>query len=561
MLLGIDMGGTHVDGVLIRENKIVRKVKKLVDRKKLSESLVEAIDALIDSVDPTEIERVNLSTTLSTNAIVEGNTSDVTLITQSGPGIKHTFDDLSKDTYFLSGYVDHRGKKVHPLDESELEELKASLGEKDHNLAVVTKFSARNPVHEKEIVDHFKDAFNHVTQGHRLSGRLNYPRRVNTAILNSAVHDVYANFSKQIVNALRNRNIQAPIYILKADGGTMTHEMAVERPVETILSGPAASFMGMWSLLDLDGTHILFDIGGTTTDIFFIVNGSPVFEREGIEISKHRTLVRAIFSQSIGIGGDSHVRVENGELKVGPERRGSSLTFGGETLTLTDALVLLSDDETPEAVIQGFETLKTPFQNEVHPAEITHRELAEKIVRQAIDEIYEETMRLLEALNSQPVKTIQEILEEETIEPSSLKLIGGPAAMLEPYLAERFALPTERPKHHAVANAIGAALAKPTFEVNLLADTQQGIVRIPEVDVYEKIQSGYNLNEAVELVHEVLRKEGQQMGEADPEIEIIDATSFNMVDGYLFSKNIRVHGQLKPGLVTQMRGDFDESEE
>lgn len=559
MLLGIDVGGTHVDGVLIRENKIFRKVKKLVDSKNLSKSLVEAIDELIETVDPAEIQRVNLSTTLSTNAIVEGNTSDVTLITQTGPGINYTFDDLSENTYFLSGYVDHRGKKTHPLDQSELKNLRGKIGKNDHNLAVVTKFSSRNPVHEKEIADYFKDSFNQVTQGHQLSGRLNYPRRVNTAVLNGAVYDVYRNFSEHIESVVRERGIEAPLYILKADGGTMTHQMAIMRPVETILSGPAASFMGMWSLLDLSGTHILLDIGGTTTDIFFIVNGSPVFEREGIEISKHKTLVRAIFSQSIGIGGDSYVCVKNGELKVGPERRGRSLTFGGSTLTLTDALVLLSEAKTSDHVREGFEKLKNTYQKEIDASEITHKDLAEIVINRAIEEIYRETMRLLGALNSEPVETIREILEEEIIEPSSLKLIGGPAKMLEPYLAKRFSLPTERPEYDAVANAIGAALAKPTFEVNLLADTQQGIVSVPEVDLYEGIASDYDLKDATALVKEILVKEGQQMGELDPEVEMIDASSVNMVDGFSFSKNIRVHGQLKPGLVTQLRGDRNES--
>src|SRR5690625_6923767 len=109
-----------------------------------------------------------------------------------------------------------------------------------------------------------------------------------------------------MIRALRERGIDGLLMIVKVDGGTMTYQTARERAVETMLSGPAASFIGMWSLLDLSGSHILLDIGGTTADIFFIYNGSPVCEREGIEISKHKTLVRAIFSQSIGIGGDSY---------------------------------------------------------------------------------------------------------------------------------------------------------------------------------------------------------------------------------------------------------------
>src|SRR5690625_5008264 len=191
MLLGIDVGVAHFDGVLIRENKIHRKVKILVDSDNLSNSIVISIDQLIEKFDSDEIEMVNLSTTLTTNAIVEGNTNDVTLITQTGPGINYTFEDLSEKTFYISGYVDHRGKDVHPLDQSELQEIKKQLEKKEDNLAVVTKFSPRNPAHEREITDYFKESFNQVTQGHRLSGRLNYPRRVNTAVLYNAVYVVY----------------------------------------------------------------------------------------------------------------------------------------------------------------------------------------------------------------------------------------------------------------------------------------------------------------------------------------------------------------------------------
>src|SRR5690625_7508475 len=105
---------------------------------------------------------------MSTNAIVEGNTSDVTLMTQRGPGINYTFDELNEETYFLSGYVDHRGKDVHPLDQSELQEIKKQVEKKEDNLAVVTKFSLRNTVHEKDIVYYFKGSINNVTRGSKL---------------------------------------------------------------------------------------------------------------------------------------------------------------------------------------------------------------------------------------------------------------------------------------------------------------------------------------------------------------------------------------------------------
>ena len=107
------------------------------------------------------------------------------------------------------------------------------------------------------------------------------------------------------------------------------------------MSGPAASLMGMQALLHTDEDALLLDVGGTTTDIFFLADGVPLFEPLGIQIGSYKTLVRAIFSQSIGLGGDSFVRVEKGRLKIGPQRLGPPLAFGGENPTPTDAMVVL----------------------------------------------------------------------------------------------------------------------------------------------------------------------------------------------------------------------------
>src|SRR5690606_32986291 len=122
--------------------------------------------------------------------------------------------------------------------------------------------------------------------------------------------------------SLAKAGIEAPVFILKADGGTMNLATAEEKPVETILSGPAASLLGLMGMCSTEQDALLLDIGGTTTDIFFLADGVPVFEPLGIKISGYKTLVRAIYSVSIGLGGDSSIRVGNDTIQINPQREG-----------------------------------------------------------------------------------------------------------------------------------------------------------------------------------------------------------------------------------------------
>ena len=324
MIIGIDMGGTHIDGAAIEEGVLVASVKHQVDHTDYFASIWCCLEDLLRHVDKHAVERIHLSTTISTNAIVEGRLSNVALILQSGPGLKWHFERMGDHLIHLSGSVDHRGILVRDLDKRELSDARERLLKTPvEALAVVTKFSTRNPEFEQRIKKYFEGDYDEITVGHTLSGKLNFPRRVRTAYLNAAVSRTFTKFAESMREALLRSSVNAPVYVLKADGGTVDLDGAMLKPVETILSGPAASFMGMRALLDDEQSdRVLIDVGGTTTDMFFLVDGVPVFEPLGIEIDGRKTLVRALFSQSIGIGGDSHVRFEEGLLKTHREERG-----------------------------------------------------------------------------------------------------------------------------------------------------------------------------------------------------------------------------------------------
>lgn len=561
MIVGLDMGGTHIDGVVIKDKRIVKRVKNPTDREDLFDSIWSSLKELLEGLDKDEIRRINLSTTVSTNAIVEDKTSKVGMVVQSGPGVNNDFSDCKGGIHLISGYVDHRGETVEELDMDQVREVVKSFKDSGiETLAAVSKFSNRNPETEIEIAQNFKDDFETVTLGHRMSGSLNFPRRVFTSYLNSAVHSTFKNFAENIKKSLEREGVDAPMYILKADGGTMDIGTAQKRPVETILSGPAASFMGISSMVGGEEDAILLDIGGTTTDIFFLADGVQLFEPAGARISQFNTLVRSIYSKSIGLGGDSRIRVEDDKLKIGPRREGRPAAFGGPSPTPTDAMICLGLIEVSEDQSSRAEGAIGLVAKELSTS---IQETSNTILKEMARIIKNTTDSLLEEINREPVYTVKELLEDKRIEPKNISVIGGPANVLAPFLEARYGLDTYYPRDYEVANAIGAALAKPTVQITMLADTAQGILRVSDLGVYEKISKSYTLEDAKERSRELLEGAVKDMGAKDENIEteIIEASSFNMVGGFFTTgKNIRIEAQIKPGHVLELRsGREDES--
>ena len=557
MIVGLDMGGTHVDAAIIEDGKILKTVKQPTNRNNLFESIRGTLNVLLEDCDKSKIERINLSTTVSTNAIVEDKTSPVGIIIQSGPGLNNKFLACGDKNIFISGYVDHRGKMVKDLNLTEIQDGVKSFKEKNiQHCAVITKFSTRNPSHEIKINDIISKDFSHVTMGHTLSGKLNFPRRVFTSYLNSAVYDTFRDFALYIKRSLEKEGINAPIFILKADGGTMNLDASEKKPVETILSGPAASFMGINAMLNTDKDAVLLDVGGTTTDIFFLVDGVPLFEPLGIKIGPYNTLVRAIYSVSIGLGGDSSIDIEDKNIKIGPKREGVPYAFGGPKPTPTDAMIVLGRiGEGDEK--RAYEAMKMLSEQLGLSVEKTAKAVLKTmalIVKNKVDE-------LLQEINSKPVYTIKELLYGKKVEPSLINIIGGPADVLAPILEKEFNLPCYYPQNYDVANAIGAALAKTTTEINMVADTSQQILSVPELGIYEKISGNYTLDNARKRAIELLKKSAISLGAEEDtiETEIVEENSFNMVRGFYTSgKNMRIKAQIKPGLIQELRGETND---
>ncbi|HZJ82506.1 MAG TPA: hydantoinase/oxoprolinase family protein [Clostridia bacterium] len=551
MIIGLDMGGTHVDGVIIEDGKVINTVKNPTNRENLFKSIWTTLKELVSGYDKSKIQRINLSTTISTNAIVENKTSPVGMIIQSGPGLPHNFLACGDQNVFISGYVDHRGELVEDLDSEEIKEAARLFKDKGiESCAVITKFCTRNFNHELEIKEILCGDFPSITMGHNISGKLNFPRRVFTSYLNAAVHSTFNSFSSNIKKSMEEEGIDAPLFILKADGGTTSLLGAKDQPVETILSGPAASLMGLKALMNTMEDAILLDVGGTTTDIFFLADGVPLFEPQGIEIGSYKTLVRAIYSFSIGLGGDSSIHVEKGKLKIGPNREGPPFALGGPKPTPTDAMIALElmDFGDNDRAMESMENLGSELN-------LSPKDVAEKILEIVGDMIKDKVDKLLFQINSKPVYTIKELLQGKRIQPKAINIIGGPAKLLQPILEEKFNLPCHFPQHYHVANALGAARAKITTDINLIADTSRGILSVPELGVAQKIGRNFDLHSARDKAIELLTQKAVSLGANANEIEteIIEESSFNMVDGFFTKgKNIRIRAQVKPGLIHEI---------
>ncbi|MDU6063190.1 MAG: hydantoinase/oxoprolinase family protein, partial [Veillonella sp.] len=310
MLLGLDVGGTFTDAVIIDGHRVVASAKRRTTKDNLMKGIGEAIDTILQHCDTTNIDQVTLSTTVVTNTIVEEKEQVVDLFVVTGPG-RNVDDIFPVNPVYLQGYTDHRGIVVKLTPTNTVRHIAKMVQSRSGTdlAAVSAKFGVRNPQEELSITEALKDRYNTISNGSLLSGSLNFPRRTISAYFNSAVTPVFTVFKKNVEDALSMRNIKAPLHILKADGGSLPMEHMVSRPVETAFTGPAATVLGLSALGAIGNEHtVALDIGGTTTDISLWKQGRPLMTKSGVSIREYPSAVRSFAVTSVGIGGESVVR-------------------------------------------------------------------------------------------------------------------------------------------------------------------------------------------------------------------------------------------------------------
>lgn len=327
LVLGIDTGGTHTDGVLLDydSHRVLASHKSLTTKRDFSIG-IEAVIRGIRIEDPTAIQMVSISTTLATNAIAEGKSKRVALLLIGyDPELIASFHMQGRFTtphyFYFNGGHDLYGREKAPLD---LPAILAKVGEiKDEVDAVAVSgyFSPLNPEHEHRTFEAISGICDlPVVLGHQLSTKLGSIERATTAALNASLLAVLKEFIIAVRRAMEHRRIQAPLMVVRGDGTLMSDEFASKTPVETIHSGPAASAIGGRFLSRLDDALVI-DIGGTTTDIALVEKGQVAVSEEGATVADYKTAVNAANLFSIALGGDSHIATDSdNRIVIGPQR-------------------------------------------------------------------------------------------------------------------------------------------------------------------------------------------------------------------------------------------------
>ena len=327
--LGIDAGGTYTDGVLYNfdTGKPLCKAKALTTPHDYAQGIVGSVSQLDQALFP-RIDLVCLSTTLATNSIVEGRGGKVGLLLM--PHHPAAIERIGvRPLQVVGGRIDITGRETEPLDEAEAREAVGRLIRGDHVDAIaISGFGGtRNPKHEirlKQLVDEVAAAAGidglPVVCGHELSSKLDFIKRAHTATLNARLLPVIKSLIQSVKSAVEELGIDATLMVVKGDGTLVSEDIALMRPIETVLSGPAASATGAVFLTGQTDA-VAIDMGGTTTDTALIKEGRVAVSPEGAQVGDWRTSVDAVDMLTTGLGGDSIIGLDrDSKLTLGPQR-------------------------------------------------------------------------------------------------------------------------------------------------------------------------------------------------------------------------------------------------
>lgn len=317
--LGIDAGGTYTDSVLIR-----RSDGNILDSNKALTTYPDPLEGIRKSIDGLDQEKlknvtvVSVSTTLATNTILENTGYPVGLILIGNYELPE--NSQIENFIIVQGGHDNSGEEVMPLEFSAVEDFVLKIKDRVSAFAVTSYFSVRNPDHElkvKTLIQELTDK--PVVCGHELAQALGAYERGVTAYLNAQLLPVAEQFLKTVVGEIKSRGLDPKVAMLRCDGAVVSIQEAMQRPVESIFSGPAASLLGAAFLSGKD-TCAVIDVGGTSTDVSLISRGVPFLSETGAVVGGWQTKVKALRMETSAMGGDSHIWVQGNTINIGPRR-------------------------------------------------------------------------------------------------------------------------------------------------------------------------------------------------------------------------------------------------
>ncbi|MFW5918676.1 MAG: hydantoinase/oxoprolinase family protein [Halanaeroarchaeum sp.] len=518
MIIGIDTGGTNVDAALVGADGVVDTAK--VPNAETGESIEDVLEDLLADRDASVVDRVVVATTLVVNAAVQDRLPACSNVLVPGPGLAAERAFYGDENHVADGGIDPRGRVIEParFDETVSNDV----------VAVTAKFSARNPELERTIGDDV-DA-TETALGNESGAGLTFPERAATTVANAKAKPVFLEYRRDIEAAVEAAAIDAPVYYLKGDGAMLSADSMAETPAQTLRGGSAASALGLLSLSGVDDA-VTVDVGGTTTDVTRVVDGYPAVEG-GIPEGDIEPGYDGVVSESLPIGGDTHVVSGADGPQLADERVGHAVAFGGPEPTVTDALHVLDDftagdTDAAEAAIRS---VGEPTGDD--PASVAS----------AILEAYLERVR----------RAVSDLQTPETT-----ALVAG--GVLAPFLAERIASGTGLeavvvPEHADVAGAVGCGVARVSVETAVHADSARGVMTVTSIgpEAVETIETGRRFTDeqardiTVERAREAAEKAG---GDPSTDVEVRSLERFSVVDqaevtGQIFDAEARI----EPGI-------------
>ncbi len=462
LILGMDTGGTYTDGVLFdKENrKIIAKTKALTTKEDFCICIGNCLNALPEEK-LAEVGLVCLSTTMATNAVVEGKGCRTFLILMG----KMPHGKLpAADVRMVKGALDIQGKVLSDVDMNEIDKVLEELPSDVESIVISGYASVRNPDHEIRIREHIlRKTDLPVVCAHELSGALGFYERTVTAVLNGQLVPILKRLIWDTKEMLKERGISAPVMIVKGDGTFISAEMARTRPIDTLLSGPAASVTGAMFLSEADNA-VFMDMGGTTTDIACLDNGKVKVSADGACIAGWRTRVRAIDMYTTGLGGDSLITLdEAGNVKIGPEKV-TPLCLAAvnmEEFKGTDSGFTPTDLAHVKGIYTKWDSSASAEWISQQAARfcLTEKEMCERLEKSFISGVYNALME-----------------SGQYADGDIIIGIGAPARAWMPRVAECTGLDIRVPEHAEVANAVGAAAGniEESAEITIRRDTVTG---------------------------------------------------------------------------------------
>ncbi len=397
MGLGIDAGGTYTDAVIydMTSKTLVSKAKALSTKWDFAVGIGNALSQLNQSL-LAQIELVALSTTLATNAIAENQGQKVGMLLMPPAGRLDQEDIRYEPKAVISGRLTITGREINPVDDDEVRRVSRKMVSDDgvQVFAVSGYAGCINPAHESAVKRIVLEETGLLTIcGHELSDILNFRTRAQTAMLNARIVPLLDRLLTDLNNVLLSLGIGAPVVVVKGDGTLMSSRMAKERPVETILSGPAASVAGAQFLTGIKNA-VIVDMGGTTTDTATIENGAAKICQDGATVGGFKTHVKAMDIRTEGIGGDSLIQWDKGVFAIGPNRVAPICWLAKQTSATGPSLEFLKRNISRYGVtshnMQIFTLLKLPKKQFLTPSEEKIVDLLAKRPR-AVDELVQRT--------------------------------------------------------------------------------------------------------------------------------------------------------------------------